>query len=57
MTRRSITASDDYSGGAKGTPEGVTFASPTAAVQFVYGGAINGRITWKETGGKSIKDV
>lgn len=37
--------------------EDVTFSSPTAAAQFVYGGAINGRIYWKDANGKSIKDM
>lgn len=103
MTRRGISVSGTYSGGAKGTltllaganidmaaaihakdkgtpalrqqllsqgklivqgggslamlGEDVTFASPTAAAQFVYGGAINGRVNWKDASGKSIKDV
>lgn len=102
MTRRGISVSGVYSGGAKGTltlhagaavdiaakikpkdkgtlalrqqlaaqgklvsqdgnlatlGEDVTFASPTAAAQFVYGGSINGRVNWKDASGKSIKDV
>lgn len=102
MTRRGITVSGVYSGGAKGTltllkgatvdmaasiqakdkgtpalrqqlmsqgklvmqgsgiailQEDVTLASPTAAAQFVYGGAINGRIYWKDANGQSIKDI
>ena len=102
MTRRGITVSGIYSGGAKGTltllkgatidmaaaiqakdkgtpslrqqllsqgklvmqggnlaslQEDVIFASPTAAAQFVYGGAINGRIYWKDANGQSIKEL
>jgi len=102
MTRRGITVSGIYSGGAKGTltllkgstidmaaaiqakdkgtpalrqqllsqsklvmqggnlaslQEDVVFASPTAAAQFVYGGAINGRIYWKDANGQSIKEL
>ena len=37
--------------------EDVIFASPTAAAQFVYGGAINGRIYWKDANGQSIKEL
>lgn len=45
-------------GGSIGTlMEDITFASPTAATQFVYGGAINGRVSFKDAYGKSIKDV
>ena len=103
MTRRGITVTGTYSGGAKGTltlhkgspidmgakiyakdkgtpalrqqltlqgklvaqaggsidtlMEDITFASPTAAAQFVYGGTINGRVSFKDAYGKSIKDV
>lgn len=37
--------------------EDVIFASPTAAAQFVYGGAINERIYWKDANGQSIKEL
>ena len=37
--------------------EDVSFDSPTAAAQFVFGGSINGRVNWKDASGKSIKDL
>ncbi|MDI9589785.1 MAG: GIY-YIG nuclease family protein [Acidobacteriota bacterium] len=103
MTRRGITVTGTYSGGAKGTltlhkgspidmaatiyakdkgtpikrqqllgqgklivqsgsniailQEDVVFNSPTAAAQFVYGGAIDGRRDFKDASGQSIKAV
>lgn len=37
--------------------EDITFTSPTAAAQFVFGGSINGRINWKSADGKSLKEL
>lgn len=37
--------------------EDLELPSPTAAAQFVYGGAINGCVNWKGANGKSIKEL
>lgn len=37
--------------------EDVMLTSPIAAAEFVFGGAINGRIYWKDSAGKSIKEL
>lgn len=58
--RMQLLAQGDFTAqnGGQGTlMKDVTFKSPTAAAQFVFGGSINGRLYWKDLNGQSIKAV